>query len=69
MPGYAFGNSDSNYGMLLKGDGKGHFAYINQSLSGFNLEGDVRSVLKINDLLFFGTENGLKVFDYNKRNK
>ena len=64
-----FGNYDANYGMLLKGDGKGHFTYIDQSLSGFNLEGDVRSALRINNRLFIGTESGLKVFQNNNKRK
>ena len=49
-----FGNCDANYGILLKGDGKGNFTYINQQQSGFNLTGDVRSVININNALFFG---------------
>jgi hypothetical protein len=49
-----FGKYDANYGVLLKGDGKGNFTYINQKQSGFNLRGDVRSVLNINNTLYFG---------------
>jgi hypothetical protein len=49
-----FGNYDANYGVLLKGDGKGNFTYINQRQSGFKLKGDVRSVLNINNTLLFG---------------
>ncbi len=49
-----FGKSDANYGMLLKGDGKGDFTYINQQQSGFHIWGDVRSVLDINNNLLFG---------------
>jgi hypothetical protein len=49
-----FGNYDANYGVLLKGDDKGIFTYINQSQSGFHLHGDVRSVVNINDTLIFG---------------
>ncbi len=49
-----FGNYDANYGVVLKGDGKGNFTYINQQQSGFHLRGDVRSVLSISDLLLFG---------------
>jgi hypothetical protein len=49
-----FGNYDANYGVLLKGDGKGNFTYINQQQSGFKLKGDVRSVLNINNTLLFG---------------
>ena len=46
-----FGKYDANYGVLLKGDRKGNFRYINQAESGFNLWGDVRSVLQINNTL------------------
>ena len=49
-----FGNCDANYGVLLKGDGKGNFTYINQQQSGLHLRGDVRSVINVNDILLFG---------------
>ncbi len=49
-----FGKYDANYGILLEGDGKGNFSYVNQQKSGFNLWGDVRSVVKVNDKLLFG---------------
>ncbi|MDQ6843557.1 MAG: VCBS repeat-containing protein [Bacteroidota bacterium] len=49
-----FGKCDANYGILLKGDGKGNFNYINQQQSGFHIWGDVRSVLTINNILVFG---------------
>jgi hypothetical protein len=49
-----FGKYDANYGILLKGDGKGNFAYVPQSRSGFSLKGDVRSVLPLGNKLFFG---------------
>jgi hypothetical protein len=53
-----FGKCDANYGMLLKGDGKGNFTYINQQQSGFNIWGDVRSVLTVNNTLLFGINQG-----------
>ncbi len=49
-----FGNSDANYGMLLSGDAKGDFKYIPQYKSGFNIIGDVRSIININSTLLFG---------------
>lgn len=49
-----FGKYDANYGILLRGDGKGHFTYVNQQESGFHIWGDVRSVLSINNQLLFG---------------
>jgi hypothetical protein len=48
------GKFDANYGVLLKGDGKEWFQYVNQSLSGFALQGEVRSVIEINKTLLFG---------------
>ncbi len=49
-----FGKYDANYGVLMKGDGKGNFSYINQQQSGFHLKGDVRSVVQLNNTLLFG---------------
>lgn len=49
-----FGKYDANYGVLLKGDGKGNFRYVDQSQSGFRLRGDVRSVISIGSTLLFG---------------
>ncbi|MHA4809161.1 VCBS repeat-containing protein [Flavitalea flava] len=49
-----FGKQDANYGVLLKGDGKGNFSYIDQLHSGFHLKGDVRSVLLFDKTLLFG---------------
>jgi hypothetical protein len=48
------GKMDANYGMLLKGDGRGGFQYINQTESGFQLRGDVRRVVKLDNVLLFG---------------
>ncbi|HJP64465.1 MAG TPA: VCBS repeat-containing protein [Mucilaginibacter sp.] len=61
-----FGKYDANYGVLLKGDGKGHFQYVPQSQSGFKLWGDVRSVAEINHMLLFGiNQQGLKAYKEN----
>lgn len=49
-----FGKSDANYGVLLKGDGKGGFHYVPQHESGLKLWGDVRSVVQVNNTLLFG---------------
>jgi enediyne biosynthesis protein E4 len=49
-----FGKYDANFGLLLRGDGQGGFSTIPQRASGFNLKGDVRSVLALKDLLIFG---------------
>lgn len=53
-----FGKYDANYGVLLKGDGKGGYSYVNQQQSGFNLKGDVRGVLQLNDALLFSMDKG-----------
>ena len=38
------GVMDANFGQLFEGDGKGKFRYINQSTSGLDLTGDVKSL-------------------------
>ncbi|MDR3694486.1 VCBS repeat-containing protein [Mucilaginibacter sp.] len=63
-----FGKYDANYGVLLKGDGNGHYTYIPQQQSGFKLQGDVRGVLQIdNKLLFSINQNGIKTYQYKTR--
>lgn len=58
-----FGKSDANYGVLLKGDGKGNFSYIDQSHSGFRLRGDVRSVIDLHNMLLFGiNQEGMRAY-------
>lgn len=60
------GKFDANYGILLQGDGKGKFKYIRQSHSGFHLNGDVRSVVRLNKTLLFGlNQKELKAYRYN----
>nr|WP_293834246.1 VCBS repeat-containing protein [uncultured Arsenicibacter sp.] len=49
-----FGRSDANYGVLLKGDGRGGFAAIPQTQAGFRITGDVRRVLRVGNTLLFG---------------
>jgi hypothetical protein len=58
-----FGKYDANYGVLLKGDGKGGFQYIEQPVSGFHLRGDVRSVVEWQGKLIFGVNGeGVRVY-------
>lgn len=58
-----FGKYDANYGLLLKGDGKGQFISIPQRQSGFNLQGDVRSALLMKDQILFGiNQQGIRAF-------
>jgi hypothetical protein len=60
-----FGKSDANYGILLEGNGKGGFRYIDQQRSGFHIWGDVRTVIDVNGTLIFG-RNGESVVAYKK---
>jgi hypothetical protein len=48
------GKMDANYGTLLTGNGRGDFQYVNQSRSGFKLQGDVKSVIQLDNALLFG---------------
>lgn len=48
------GKFDANYGILLKGNEKGEFQYINQGKSGLKIFGDVRSIIAIKNKVFFG---------------
>ena len=60
------GKYDANYGLLLKGDGKGNFQYIPQLRSGFKVWGDVRSVTEVNNTLLFGVNQvGVKAYKQN----
>ncbi|AWV98316.1 VCBS repeat-containing protein [Arcticibacterium luteifluviistationis] len=57
------GKSDANYGLLLKGDGKGGFETVSQSASGLKIRGDVRSSTYLNEILYVGLNGeGLKSF-------
>jgi hypothetical protein len=58
-----FGIYDANYGVLLKGDGKGNYSYLPQQQSGFKLKGDIRSVIDVDNTLLFGI-NGKGVEAY-----
>jgi hypothetical protein len=63
------GRMDANYGVLLKGDGKGNFRYIPQSESGLSVRGCVRSVLETSNgskkTIILGINNGnVLLYDY-----
>lgn len=49
-----FAKYDANYGILLRGDGKGEFEYVPQWRSGFKVRGDVRATIAIRDQIIFG---------------
>ncbi len=57
------GKFDANFGILLKGDGKGSFKYLTQNQSGLKLKGDVRSSITVNNTVYFGM-NGGKISGY-----
>jgi hypothetical protein len=57
------GKLDANYGILLKGNGKGDFEYIDQLKSGLRIKGDVKCILKIDSILFFGI-NEMPIMTY-----
>jgi hypothetical protein len=48
------GSMEASYGVLLQGNGQGAFEYRSQALSGLNIKGDVKTILQMDDLLFFG---------------
>jgi enediyne biosynthesis protein E4 len=61
------GKMDANFGILLKGNGKGGFAYISQPQSGLRLMGDVRSVVQVKNTLLFGiSERKLAAYSLKK---
>ena len=63
-----FGKYDANYGVLLKGNGKGKFSSVPQSQSGFALKGDVRSALAIGNKLLFGiNQQEVKAYQMNSK--
>ena len=49
-----FGRADANFGVLLRGDGRGGFTPVPPDRAGFRLTGDVRSVLPFGNKLLFG---------------
>lgn len=59
------GQIDANYGLLLKGNGKGNFTYVPQLISGLKVKGDVRSVSLINNNLYIGIlQKPMQVYHY-----
>lgn len=58
------GKMDANRGILLAGKGNWAYQYVPQTLSGFNLEGDVKDIHSIGDQLIFFINNGpVKVYN------
>ncbi len=51
------GKSDANKGCLLLNDGQGNFSYVPQDRSGFDLSGDIRSIIFLKNKVIFGINN------------
>jgi hypothetical protein len=63
------GKIDAGYGVLLKGDGKGHFEYVPQLKSGLIVKGCTRDLIKIKGkgadrLIFTVTDQAPVVYSY-----
>lgn len=64
------GKADANYGMLFRGNGQGAFDYAPAPECGLKLKGDVRSILRFEDLVIFGMNGqGLKAAQIGKKHK
>lgn len=61
-----FGQYYANFGTLLHNNSGGNFTFVPQQKSGFQLKGEVRSILMLNDNLFFGI-NQQKIVTYKQR--
>ena len=54
-----FGRYTSNHGVLLSGDNKGNFQYVPQTISGLNLNGNIRNAALLNDhTIILGVNDG-----------
>lgn len=63
------GKIDAGYGVLLKGDGRGHFEYVPQLKSGLSVRGCTRDLIKLNgkngDRVIFAVNNeGPVIYSY-----
>jgi enediyne biosynthesis protein E4 len=66
------GKTDANRGFLFLNDSKGHFRYVPQTESGFNFNGDVRSLLFVSsqlDTFLVGSQTGGTLKSYLLKNK
>nr|MBI1229558.1 RNA-binding protein [Cytophagales bacterium] len=58
-----FGKYDANFGIFLRGDGKGGFTYVPQVKSGLNIQGDIRSIVPFGNMVLFGiNQKGVVAF-------
>ncbi|MFD1875685.1 VCBS repeat-containing protein [Hymenobacter bucti] len=49
-----FGKADASYGLLLRGDGQGHFAAVPPARAGLRVQGDIRSFAQVGRVLLVG---------------
>lgn len=60
-----FGRFDSNDGMILLGDGKGGFEYLNPMQSGLSIKGEIRAIKAIDDYLLIKLNGeGIRIYQY-----
>lgn len=60
-----FGKYDANYGLILQGDGKGGFKVVPQKEAGIRLQGDVRSVVVVQNRLILGVhQQAVKAYQF-----
>ena len=54
-----FGRYSANHGVVLAGDGKGNFKYVQQSISGLKLRENIRSAALLSDhKILLGVNDG-----------
>ncbi|MBD0333379.1 MAG: hypothetical protein ICV66_12060, partial [Chitinophagaceae bacterium] len=63
------GKIDAGYGVLLKGDGKGHFEYVPQLNSGLMVSGCTRDLIKLkgkkgNSVIFAVNNQAPLIYSY-----
>lgn len=59
--GARFGSATGNFGVVLLGDGKGHFEPIPSTKSGLLLRGEVRNVIQDGKKLIFSVNDNTPV--------
>ncbi|HMO62411.1 MAG TPA: VCBS repeat-containing protein [Ferruginibacter sp.] len=60
-----FGYCRASHGIVLRGDGAGRFKYLPPTSSGLHINGDIRSFLLCNNLLFAAKNNdAVEVYQY-----
>jgi hypothetical protein len=66
------GNYNDSYGVLLKGDGKGHLQFVSAAKSGFKVRGQIRDLIRLRTshrslILAARNNDSLVVFSKNRR--